>query len=254
MKMKKYMFLLVPLILTLSGCKKNTPTPEPTPIIPNQEAVDAFKALLNEQDLSEFHQKWFASQYTNEYSILDIENSEDGKITNFFNYTGLGWLDFYYTLSEDDYSSLMGSYGDINIFDAMSIGEGGYRIIQTSDAASYIKEPAEESENRNLSVNQSMTLKTTDSDVLVDNTLFTTDTDAFIYEDRQEFSGKIDKELLFSTVSTRSFREIFSTVNLFGAPEDIEYIDSLYYSTCLNLKDKSDKEITKKKKEPFSFA
>lgn len=256
--MKKFILLLIPLVFVLGGCKNGlhiSTTEQKTTTattIPNQEEVDAFKALLNEQDLSDFYQKWFASVYSHEYSILDIENIEledetimdYGKSTNFYNYSGYGFLDFYYILSEDNYNSLMDSYGTINIFDAMSKGEGGYRIMQSSDAASYNKYVAEESKSVGLSVNQSMALKTTESDVIVDNTLYISDRNAFEYEKRQEFGGMIDKELLFSTVSTRSFREIFSTVNLFGAPEDIEYLDSLYYSTCKNLKNKNDKEIS----------
>ena len=237
--MKKSILLLMPLFLALSGCNKASS-------IPNKKEVDAFKALLNEQDLSEFHQKWFASQFTNEYSILDIEEADEDeyKITNFFNYTGIGWLNSYYILSDDNYDSLMDDYGEINIFDAMSKGVGGYRIIQSSDAASYVKEPAEDPVTRTLSVLQSTTLKTTESDVFVNNTLFAADTSSFNYEERQEFNGKIGKDLLFSTVSTRSFREIFSSVNLFGAPEEIEHLDSLYYSTCRDLKNRSDKEIS----------
>lgn len=235
--MKKLVLLLVPFVIGLASCQKS---------VPNIEAVSELKALLDKQDLSEFHSKALGTMFTQEYDVLDAYKGEeeDEKVTNYFNYIGLGFLDLYYDLTAEEYNSIVDESGNVNVFDAIKVGEGGYRITQLAKTSSFIREGGEDSTSQNLDINQQMTLKTTDKDVSVYNILDVTEGDAFDYASRQKFNGTIDKELLFSSVSTRSFRDIFSNVHLFDAPTNIEYLDRLYFSTCRELKNMSEQEIS----------
>ena len=96
----------------------------------------------------------------------------------------------------------------------------------------------------NLDIAQFMTLKSTDDDVWLENSLYVSDDGIFHYESRQALSASIDKELLFGSVSTRTFRQLFSQVNLFDAPGNSEHLDKHYYSICRDLVSKNDKEIS----------
>lgn len=233
--MKKIIFLLVPLVIGLASCNKP---------IPNKEAVNELKALLDKQDLSEFHSKALGTMFTLEYDILDAYKDEDERTSNFFSYIGLGFLDMYYDFSKDKYDSIVDEKGDINTFDAIAEGEGGYRITQMAKTTSFVRDGGGTSTTQNLDINQQMTLKTTDKDVFVYNILDVTDKDVFDYASRQKFNGTIDKELLFDLVSTRSFRNTFSKVHLFDAPSCVEYLDKLYFSKCIELKNMKDREIS----------
>ena len=241
--MKKILLLLLSLFLVFvsASCNKAAPT------ITNQEEVDQIKELLNKQDLSVFTSKCFGSMFTQEYNVLDVYNDvdEEDKNTSYFNYISLGFLDSYYMLSKEQYDEISDENGEINIFDAMAIGEGGYRITQSAKTASFSRDGGTSSTTKNLDINQQMTLKTTEEDVIVYNILDVTDNQVFDYASRQNFAGSINKELLFDSVSTRAFREIFSQVNLFDSPGNVEYLDKLYYLICENLKTKSDEEISK---------
>ena len=233
--MKRTIFLLIPLVIGLASCNKS---------IPNIEAVNKLKDLLNKQDLSEFHSKAFATMFTQEYDVLDIYKDEDERSSSYFNYVGLGFLDFYYELTNEEYNSVVDDSGDINIFDAIKEGEGGYRITQSAKTSSFYRDGGTSSSVKNLDISQQMTLKTTDTDVFVYNILDVTDSGSFQYESRQKFNGEINKELLFDSISTRSFRDIFTSVNLFDAPSNVEYLDKTYFLTCNELKNMNDQEIS----------
>ena len=239
---KKILSFLLSLFLVfgLASCMKSSPS------IVNQEKVDQLKELLNKQDLSEFTSKGFACMFTQEYNVLDAFNDidEEDKNTSFFNYISLGFLDSYYVITKDQYDEIVDDNGDINTFDAIAIGEGGYRITQQAKTASFSRDGGGSSSIINLDINQQMTLKTTEEDVIVYNILDVTDNQVFDYASRQKFAGSINKELLFSSVSTRAFREIFSKVNLFDSPGNVEYLDKLFFTICKNLKTKSDMEIS----------
>ena len=131
--MKKFplIFLSLTLAIVLASCKTNTSI--------NQEKVDQLKELLSKQDLSDFTSKSFACMFTQEYDVLDVYNdSEDEeKNSSYYNYTSLGFLDSYYVLSDEQYAELKDENGDINIFDAIAIGEGGYRITQSAKTATF---------------------------------------------------------------------------------------------------------------------
>ena len=131
--MKKFplIFLSLTLAIVLASCKTNTSI--------NQEKVDQLKELLSKQDLSDFTSKSFACMFTQEYDVLDVYNdSEDEeKNSSYYNYTSLGFLDSYYVLSDEQYTELKDENGDINIFDAIAIGEGGYRITHSAKSATF---------------------------------------------------------------------------------------------------------------------
>jgi len=242
--MKRSALLLIPLVVSLISCGKSSK-------IINQDAVDAFKELLNKQDLSPFYSKTLQGMYIQEYDVLDIDNNydlsdvdnNDEKVSSYFNYSGRGLFGSYYDLSNDEYDSIVDEKGNIDTFDAIAKGEGYWGIVQSARTMSFSRENGLEAKIYNLDITQSTTLKTTEQDVWVDNTLFVSDDGIFQYEYRQSLSASINKELLFSSISTRTFREIFSKADLFDAPGNVEHLDKLYFSTCRELISKSDKEI-----------
>ena len=241
--MKKLLYLLLsfPLILTFASCNSNSKI--------DQKKVDTFKNLLDKQDLSRFTSKGFGTMFTQEYDVLDVYNDIDGeeKNSSYFNYTSYGFLDLYYELSDEEYENILDENGEINTFDAIAKGKGGYRLTQSAKTASFTRKSDDngEASTKNLDISQQMTLKADEEDVTLYNVLYVTDNQVFDGSSSQKFNGAINKELLFSSISTRSFREIFSQVNLFDTPGNIEYIDRLYFDICKSLKEKNDKEINK---------
>ena len=252
--MKRTALLLIPLVLTLASCGNQTPTPEPEgEVIPNQETVNKVKEILDEQDLSEFHTKTLQGKYTQEYDVLNIDNDydfdsfndeEDFKTSSYFNYGGYGMFGYYYDLSEEQYDSIVDENGNIDTFDAIATGTGSYGISQLSRAMSFNREGSTEATVYNLDIAQTLMLKTTEQDFWVENSLDVTDTGVFDGDATQRFKASIDKELLFSSISTRVFRELFSKVDLFDTTGNIEHLDKLYFSICRELVSKSDKEIS----------
>ena len=237
--MKRTIFLLIPLVIGLSACSNSSSS------ISNQEVVNEIKELLNKQDLSEFHTKSMGTMFTQEYDVLDLDKDDEEKYASYFNYIGLGFLDFYYVLNEDQYDSVIDENGDINTFDAIAIGDDcGFRIMQSANTTSFFRDGGTPADVQNLNLVQNMTIKTTDEDVLIDNSFIVTDTSSFDYSTRQEFYGAINKELLFDSISIESFRDTFTRVHLFNAPGNIEYLDRLYYLKCRELVNMSDKEIS----------
>lgn len=242
--MKRSILLLIPLVMGLASCGNSSS-------IPNQELVNKVKELLNKQDLSESHSKTLEGLYTQEYDVLEIENEtldpndeEYNKVSSYFNYGGYGLFGFYYDLTDDQYDSIVDEKGNIDTFDAISVGKGYWGISQLIRTMSFNRVGTWEADVYNLDINQSTTLKTTDEDLWVDNTLLVTDDGVFHYETRQELTASINKDLLFGSVSTRTFREIFSKVELFDSPGNVEHLDKLYYSICRELVSKNDKEIS----------
>ena len=254
--MKRIVLLFFPLILSLASCGGNSPTPSTdseTEVIPNQEAVNKVKEILDKQDLSKFYTKALQGMYTQEYDVLDINNDydfesfndeEDPKTSSYFNYGGYGMFGFYYDLSEDQYNSIVDEKGNVDTFDAIATGTGSYGISQLSRAMSFNREGSTEATVYNLDISQTLMLKTTKQDVWVYNTLDVTDTGIFDGDLTQRFNSSINKELLFSSISTRVFRELFSKVDLFDTTGNIEHLDKLYFSICRDLVAKSDKEIS----------
>jgi hypothetical protein len=248
--MKKLLLILMfSLVFGVASCKKsnssNSNQTENEQNVINQEEVDNLKELLNKQDLSEFTSKGFATMFTQEYNVLDLykDSEEDEKTASYFNYISLGFLDLYYDLTEEQYDKIVDDSGEINIFDAISAGEGGYRITQTAKTASFFRDGGKKSDTKNLDISQQMTLKADDENVSVYNILDVTDNQIFDYASRQEFAGSINKDLLFGSLSTGKFCEIFSQVNLFDSPGNVENLDRLYFSICKDLKTKSNEEI-----------
>ena len=242
--MKRNILLLIPLMVGLASCNNSSG-------IENQETVDKVKEILNKQDLTEFHSKYLRAIYSQEYDVLDINNEdidaeseEYEKTTNYLNYVGSGIFGIYYDLTDDEYTSIVDQNGNISTFDAIAEGKGYYGIIQVVRTMSFNREGGLESKLYNLDISQSTTVKSTDEDVWVDNTLYVSDDGIFHYEDQQRLSASINKELLFGSVSTRTFRDIFSKVDLFDVPGNVEHLDKLYFNICRDLISKEDKEIS----------
>lgn len=254
--MKRSILLLIPFVLSLTSCGGNPSTSSSEPegeVIPNQETVDKVKELLSKQDLSEFHSKTLEGTYTQEYDVLDINNGydfesfsddEEPKTSSYFNYGGYGMFGFYYDLNEEQYDSIVDENGNVDTFDAIATGTGSYGISQLSRAMSFNREGSFEATVNNLDILQTLTLKTTEQDVWVENSLDVTEKGTFDGDATQRFKASIDKELLFSSISTRVFRELFSKVDLFDTTGNIEHLDKLYFSICRELVSKSDKEIS----------
>ena len=236
--MKRSALLLIPLMVGLVSCDNSSG-------ISNQETVDKIKELLSKQDLSEFHSKTLKGTYTQDYDVLEIsENDEGEKVSNYFNYLGYGMLGYYYNLTNDEYNSIVDEKGNIETFDAIATGTGSYDILQISRTMSFSREGSWESKINNLDFFQSLTLKTTEQDVWVYNSLDVTDHGSFDGDSTQRFNSSINKELLLGSVSIRTFREIFSKVDLFNTPGNVEHLDKLYFSICRELVSKNDKEIS----------
>ena len=235
--MKRNALLLIPLVVVLISCGSSSS-------IPNRETVNKLKELLSKQDLSEFYTKTVNVVYSKEYDVLDIEKDGEEITTSYFNYLGVGLFGFYYDLSKDQYDSIVDENGDIDTFDAISTGLGSYGIMQVSRTMYFNREGSSEATINNLDISQNITLKTVEQDLWVDNSLLVSDDGIFQYETRQEFSAIINRELLFNSVSTRTFRDIFSKVDLFDTPGNVEHLDKLYFSICRDLANKSDKQIS----------
>ena len=235
--MKRSILLLIPLMLGLASCNNSSS-------IKNKELVDTVKELLSKQDLSEFYTKTVEGTYSQEYDVLDLERDEDERGSSYFNYSGSGLFGYYYDLSSDDYNSIVDEKGNIDTFDAISKGNGYYGLVNLARTMSFNRADGLEAEIHNLDILQSTTLKTTVEDVWVDNSLYLSDTGAFDYESRQTLSASINRELLFSSISTRTFREIFSQIDLFDTPGHVEHLDKLFFNVCRDLLTKSDKEIS----------
>ena len=243
--MKRIVLSLIPLVLSLFSCSKQQVNPEPEDeVIPNQVTVNQIKNLLSKQDLSEFYTKRLQGTYTQEYDVLDIDKDEDTKVSNYFNYGGYGIFGFYYDLEKDEYDSIVDEKGNIDTFDAIATGTGSYGIVQLARSTSFSREDSWESKVSNLDILQQITLKTTKQDVWVDNSLDVTETGIFDGSATQRFKASIDKELLFGSVSKRTFRDIFSKVDLFDTPGNVEHLDKLYYSLCRELLSRNDKGIS----------
>lgn len=244
--MKRSILLLIPLVLGLVSCGNNpSPSSSEGEIIPNQETVDKLKDLLKKQDLSPFYTKSLKGAYTQSYDVLDISYNDEGeKISNYLNYGGNGMFGYYYDLSTDEYNSIVDEKGNIDAFDAIAVGKGSYGITELSRTTSFTREGSFEAKVNSLDFSQQIIIKTIDDDFWVDNTLDITDDGVFHYEDRQRLNATINKELLFGSVSTRTFRDIFSKVDLFDTPGNVEHLDGLYFSICHDLVSKSDKEIS----------
>ena len=243
--MKRIVLLLIPLTLSLFACTKKQASTEPeSEVIPNQEVVNRIKDLLNKQDLSEFYTKRLQGTYTQEYDVLDIDKDEDTKVSNYFNYGGYGIFGFYYDLAKDEYDSIVDEKGNIDTFDAIATGTGSYGIVQLARSTSFSREDSWEPKVSSLDILQQITLKTTKQDVWVENSLDVTETGIFDGSATQRFKASIDKELLFGSVSKRTFRDIFSKVELFDTPGNVEHLDKLYFSICRELVSKSNKEIS----------
>ena len=243
--MKRRFLLLIPLMVGLASCGHSS--------ISNQETVNKVKEILSKQDLSEFYSKTLQGTYTQEYDVLDINNDydfesfnddEEPKTSSYFNYGGYGMFGYYYELSEDQYNSIVDEKGNVDTFDAIATGTGSYGISQSSRTMSFNREGSSEATIYNLDISQTLILKTTKQDVWVYNSLDVTDTGIFNGDLTQRFNSSIDKELLFSSISTRVFRELFSKVDLFDTTGNIEHLDKLYISICRELVAKSDKEIS----------
>lgn len=234
--MRRSILLLIPLMLGLASCNGNT--------IKNKEVVNQFKEILNKQDLSEFYTKCLQGTYTQEYDVLDIDKDDDTKVSNYFNYGGYGIFGFYYDLAKDEYDSIVDEKGNVDTFDAIATGTGSYGIVQLARSTSFSREDSLESKVSSLDILQQITLKTTEQNVWVNNSLDVTETGVFDGSATQRFNASIDKELLFGSVSKRTFRDIFSKVELFDTPGNVEHLDKLYFSICRELVSKSDREIS----------
>lgn len=233
--MRKNILLLLPLVFMLGSCG-----------IDNQETVNELKDILIKQDLSEFKTKSFKGTYLQEYDVLDItyDEEEKEKTSYYFNYGGYGIFGYYYDLNDEQYNEIADEKGNVDPFDAIATGTGSYGIVHLSRSTSFNRTGSLEAEINSLDVVQNVTLKTTDENVWVDNSLDITNEGVFHYESMQRLSAEIDKELLFSSVSKRTFHDIFSKVDLYDAPGNIEHLDNLYYSICAELLTKSNKEIS----------
>lgn len=267
--MKRSALLLIPLVLGLASCGgKSTPTVSSSEIIssstsevtssssteefsssestdiPERETVEKVKELLSRQDLSEFYTKAIIGSYIQEYDVFEVNYDEDSKVSSYFNYDGRGMFGFYYDLKEDQYGSIVDEKGNIEIFDAIAKGLGYYGLLQVIRTMSFNRVDGAKADINNLDIFQQMTLKTTDDEVWVGNTLYASNDGVFHYDTRQELQASINKELLFSSISTRTFRETFSKVDLFNTPANMEHLDRLYYSICRDLVTESDEEIS----------
>ena len=237
--MNRRALLLIPLVVGLISCGKSSSN------IPNQRAVNEFKELLSKQDLSPYYSKTMRVLYTQEYDVLEVSRDEEERMTNYFNYNGSGIFGSYYDLTSEQYDSIADEKGNIDTFDAISEGKAYYGIFQSVRTTSFSRENSHEAVVNTLDIFQQMAAKSTDQDFWLYNSLDVSDTGIFNAEYTQRFNSCINKELLFSSISTRTFREILSKVNIFDAPGNIEHLDKLYFSTCRDLVSKSDKEISK---------
>lgn len=261
MNKKLFPIIIFPLILSISACggseKDNpkiepTPTPEPTPIptpggdIDNQEEVDNLKSLLAKQDLSPFNEKSFYANYQQNFTVYTNSLDDEGKYVDFFNYRGSGNFGYYYDVDEEEYEKIIEDE-DSNIFDIMRQGFGYYLLVQYATIQSFLNfndEVDEKEEYERFTYIQQLEALLDEENFQIDNTFIFSD----FYDDEnfdyRTFKGKISKDNLFSSYTTKTINDIFSRVNIYDGPGNCEAIDSFYYQLCLSLLESSDKEIS----------
>ena len=238
--------MLFPLVLTIASCNGQGGASSGESII-NQKDVDTLKSILSKQDLSPFNEKYFYGVYSQNFSVytnMIDEEEEYGTYVDFFNYRGNGGVGYYYNVDEEDYEKVIEDE-DANIFDIMCQGFGYYALNQSATIYSYLHDDFEETQDsQRITYFQLLSALLDDTNVQIENTFILAD--YFDDENNQYrlFNGAIEKDILFSSYTTKTIADIFSRVNIYGGPETCEAIDTLFYQICLSLSESTDKEIS----------
>ena len=239
---KKLLFLsAIAAITSLTGCNKENH-------INNQAEVDALKALLNKQDLSPFYEKSFSAMYNQSYSVYSNNIREDGEDIQFFRYNGTGMYGYYYSVTQEQYEKIT-SQDEVNPFDFMVQGTSAYDIRQSLDVDSYSFESDEQysepRENRQtFEYWQSLTALFSNGNFQVDTKVTIDDKLDNNHDEMLDFNGIIANETLLETVTTSALNELFLQMEMFDGQRNTEFLDNLYYQTCEELLNKTDREIS----------
>lgn len=239
MKKSQLSILLLPFVAALPSCggEDNDLT-----------GVKELREVLAKQDLSPAYAKTLTSYFTQSYDVYSKTANDDVDETRFYTYRGGGALGCQYEVSPESYEEVI-SLGDYDYFDFMARGEGHYGMLQSAQMASYhyIKEYDEDEddqeEDRYDAFFQRLETSFTDADVQVYNSLHYSDKVGALPGEVQDFSGIIDKKLLFDSVSVRAFSDIFARANLYDGQRSCEGLDRLYYEIACELGGKSDQEL-----------
>ena len=212
--------------------------------IVNQEDVDNLKSLLAKQDLSPFNEKFFFTQYSQNYSVYINSIDDDSRYVEFINYNGSGNVAYYYDVDEEIYNKIL-EKDDINTFDIMCQGFGQYALVQYATINAYLNDEFEEKEDHQRTNHiQQLQALFDDKNLQVESLYIYSD---YFNDEAMEyrtFNGIIDKDTLFGSYTTKAISNIFSRVNIYDGPGYCEIIDSLYYQICLSLLASSDEEIS----------
>lgn len=237
---KKLLFLIAfPALLSLSSCGGEN--------IPNQGEVDKFKALLNKQDLSIFYDKYFVTNFNQDYSFFNYQRDDEDISKDFYNYAGGGTYGYYYSLTEQDYEKIV-SQDHYNTIDFLSLGNGHSELAQFSETNTYQYDSTDflaslNEHDRHQLIQQVSTAFTPDTYQIYNMLYFTGENNTSL-DTYQTFNGIINKDILFNSISTRALADIFAKVNLYGGPEMVQTLDDIYYQIVNDLLTKTDKEIS----------
>ena len=230
--------LLALSLLTLPACGES---------VPNQDAVNAVKALLAKQDLSPCYHKIFSAHFTQDYDVFSSIHDGDRHATQFHSYHGGGAFGCAYMVSKASYEEAI-KQKDHDFFDFLSRGRGGYGLLQGARVSSFYDEtegderqtepPQQENFLQNIQVNFGET------DVQVYSSLTYSEGSDGSNTRFQSFNGLLGKETLFNSISVRALSDLFARTNLYDGQRSCEVIDGIYESTLRGLQGKSDKELS----------
>ena len=216
--------------------------------IPNQEAVDAMKALLSKQDPTLAKEKVFTATFTQNYDVFSsTHQGQQNQTTRFHSYRGGGAFGCAYKVSQEAYEEVL-KLSDPDFFDFFARGEGGYGILQgASISSSYYEADGEDTRNepmQNENFMQNMQVNFGQSDLQVASSLLYSEGKDGSNTHSKKFNGQLGKSALFESISVRSLSDLFARTNLYDGQRSCEILDRVYDDTVASLKGKSDKELS----------
>ena len=215
--------------------------------IPNQEAVDAVKALLAKQDLAPAKEKIFTATFFQNYDVFSSTHQENNQATRFHSYRGGGAFGCTYKVSQEAYEEIR-KQTDPDFFDYFARGEGGYGLLQSASiSSSFYERDGEDIRNepmQNENFLQNIQVNFGASEVQVASNLLYSEGADGRNTRAQKFNGLLGKATLFESISVRSLSDLFARTNLYDGQRSCEVLDRLYQTTLLGLTKKSDKELS----------
>ena len=215
--------------------------------VPNQESVEAVKALLAKQDLSPATKKIFTATFFQNYDVFSSTHQENRNATKFHSYRGGGAFGCAYKVTPEAYEEVM-RQDSPDFFDFFARGEGGYGLLQSASISSYFYErDGEDIRNEPAKTEnflQNMQVNFGRKDVQVASSLLYSEGSDGSNTRTQSFNGLSTKETLFGSISVRSLSDLFARTNLYDGQRSCEVLDRVYEDTLRDLTKRNDKELS----------